>query len=61
MEDFDAGPLQRARDAIAVCQGYGLAELSFAIIETADAVNINLRLGPTRPNVTISARAVHLW
>lgn len=55
----DVGTLQRVRDAILACQGCGLADLSFAIIGTADAVNINLRFGPPRPDVTISAQAVH--
>jgi hypothetical protein len=56
---FDEGPLQRARDAVLLCQGYGLADLSFVIVETTDAVNIKLRFGPPRPDITISAQSVH--
>lgn len=48
-----------ARQAIMSCQGFGLESLSLSIIGTADALEIGLRWGVPKPDVTLSIRNIH--
>jgi hypothetical protein len=48
-----------ARQAIMSCQGYGLESLSLSIIGAADALEIGLRWGPAKPDVTLSIRNIY--
>ncbi len=59
--DAEVVPLQHARTEILACQGFGLADLAFSIVEAADAITMNLRFGPQSPDLAISARSIHYF
>lgn len=48
-----------ASTALASCEGYFIHRMSFDVVNGFDALEIMLRKGPERPDITISLESLH--